>query len=255
MDCSDFRDMLGAHALGALASPDREALEAHLGACADCRDALQVIAAVADRLAYAAPPVAPPPGLKARLMEQVRTAAPSPPVVPPARPRRVRTRFWQAACAALAVGLAAAIAWGAGAQAQLAEGRTRLAALERQLEAQRDQLAVLRARDVRMAALAPQAPVEAATARFIWSVERKAWLVVVSGLAPADEGKTYQLWAVTPESKRSLGVFQPGADGEALIEGEADVPPTLVAAAVSIEPVGGVPQPTGPIVMVGALPR
>jgi anti-sigma-K factor RskA len=78
---------------------------------------------------------------------------------------------------------------------------------------------------------------------------------IVPVASGAREEKSLQLWFV-PESgnPRSLGVFQPGADGELLIP--ADLRQTMTAGvriAVSLEPFGGSPTglPTGPIVASG----
>lgn len=248
MACTDYNDMLGAHALDALASPEKEALAAHLAACPDCRRELEQLREIAGMLAYGAPDAPLPPGLKGRLMARLGPAAPA-----PVAPRR--SGLWKAAAALATLGLLAALAWGLTLQTRLHEAEGRLARLEQQLAARADQLEVLKARDVQMTALEGQAPEAGAVARFIWSPERNSWLVAINGLSPAESGKTYQLWAVTPEAKHSLGTFQTGPDGGLIYEGDGAVPAGAIAAAVSLEPTGGVPQPTGPIVMVGALER
>jgi anti-sigma-K factor RskA len=92
-----------------------------------------------------------------------------------------------------------------------------------------------------------------ANARLFWSPERKAWLLTIAGLPPAGTGKTYQLWAVTPDAKVPMGTFEPDPKGMAVLDGTRKAPMKPMAAAVSLEPAGGMPQPTGPIVMLGNL--
>jgi anti-sigma-K factor RskA len=79
--------------------------------------------------------------------------------------------------------------------------------------------------------------------------------LLVAGLEPAPAGKTYELWAVRgTRPPEPAGLFGMGAGGWT-----ATRMPALTAAgeitafAVSVEPAGGSPAPTGPIVLTGAL--
>ena len=72
-------------------------------------------------------------------------------------------------------------------------------------------------------------------------------------LAPAGDGKDYQLWVVTKgDDKVSVGVFDAGAGGVVVLTEPADLPPgDIAAAAVTDEPAGGSPQPTGSFQLLG----
>jgi len=76
-------------------------------------------------------------------------------------------------------------------------------------------------------------------------------MLLSSALAP-QAGKDYQLWLIRGDQKISAGVLKPGADvALARIDPEllrAGAPDAL---AITIEPTGGMPQPTGPIVLLG----
>jgi anti-sigma-K factor RskA len=82
---------------------------------------------------------------------------------------------------------------------------------------------------------------------------QKGLLFYAANLPALPSGKTYQLWLVpTHGNPISAGIFQTDAHGN----GEVLLPqlPVGVAAkafAVTVEPAGGVPQPTGPKVLVG----
>jgi anti-sigma-K factor RskA len=81
------------------------------------------------------------------------------------------------------------------------------------------------------------------------------WYLHASGLAPAGAGKTYELWFIDAEQRKiPAGTYDVDAAGQATIE--VAVPKdagTLALAAVTDEPAGGVPQPTGQIQLVGEL--
>lgn len=71
-DCREWRELLGAHALGQLRGDERAALEAHLEGCARCRAELASLAPVAKMLPYADPvhfesAPQPPPELGTRI--------------------------------------------------------------------------------------------------------------------------------------------------------------------------------------------
>jgi anti-sigma-K factor RskA len=61
------------------------------------------------------------------------------------------------------------------------------------------------------------------------------------------------VWLVTPSAKISAGTFAPDSSGGARMQAKyALAPDSLRAVAVTVEPAGGVPSPTGPIVIAGS---
>jgi anti-sigma-K factor RskA len=85
--------------------------------------------------------------------------------------------------------------------------------------------------------------------------ERRA-LLHVFGVPPLPEEKVYELWWITEKSGPvEAGLFRPDEAGLSQIRAvlPADLG-NIQAAAVTVEPAGGVPKPTGPIVLYGALP-
>ncbi|MGH7542199.1 MAG: anti-sigma factor domain-containing protein, partial [Gemmatimonadota bacterium] len=112
-------------------------------------------------------------------------------------------------------------------------------------------LAALVRGDVRTATLARQAP--APRVRLLWNPARRLLLVTASGLPPAPDGRTYQLWGIAPgRDPVSLGVFDTRPDGTRTTLVEAPELPDLEAGALSEEPAGGSPQPTSEPFLVGA---
>ena len=89
-----------------------------------------------------------------------------------------------------------------------------------------------------------------------WDHSRNAWTLVAHNLPMPRAGRTYQLWLMTPTSKISAGTFMPEHNGEAMVRATyALARDSLRAVAVTDEPAGGMPQPTGSYVVVGNATR
>jgi anti-sigma-K factor RskA len=253
MDCKSFQELNSLYALDALGDAEGRALEAHVATCAACASDLAAMREVAAVIGYGAPAVPVPADVKARLMARIAAEVPTRPGAPAPVPVRRAGRLWEVASFLLAAGLLAAMVRLNALQADLAAVRAKNVALVAQAAVAQERLAALGARDVQVVSLAGQPGAPDSAARLFWSPQRNAWLLTIAALPPAGPGKTYQLWAVTPDAKLSMGTFEPNAAGAAVVETKLERPARPVAAAISIEPAGGVPQPTGPIVMLGNL--
>lgn len=87
----------------------------------------------------------------------------------------------------------------------------------------------------------------AAYAKVIWDTETHTWEVHIKNLPAPPTDKDYQLWYVTADSKINAAVFRTAENGSR--ELKLTIPPEalngLAATAVTLEPKGGSPQPTG----------
>jgi hypothetical protein len=107
-DCREWRELLGAHALGHLQGDERSGLEAHLDGCAECRAELAALQPVARMLPYADPerfesaPV-PPADLGQRIAATIEGEKEQ------LRKRRQRRRFGGIALGGAAAALATAV--------------------------------------------------------------------------------------------------------------------------------------------------
>jgi anti-sigma-K factor RskA len=87
-----------------------------------------------------------------------------------------------------------------------------------------------------------------------WAPSRQSGLLKVNGLPLPGPGKDYQLWAVDAGRKEpiSAGVVKIDEKGHVQVEFKPDAAAQHVSAfAISVEPEGGSPTKTGPIVFVG----
>jgi anti-sigma-K factor RskA len=272
-------ELASLQALGLLAEDERAELAALVAADPDAAADVRALAGTVAALGASVPQVDPPAALRARVLASVTSTAPAPAVdgrtrtnVAPFRrdeSGRSQPAFaWLAAAASLVAALGVG-AWAWQLQNRLRELDARLAAaqeevvtLQRTLGAAqgetkllRAQATVLAAPDVLRVDLAGQPAAPAATARAWWSRQR-GMVFTAAALPPLPANRSYQVCVIAdqrpPISAGVMNVADLGRDGGALqfFQTPADIPtPKIVA--VTLEPEGGVPQPTGDKVLVG----
>ena len=132
------------------------------------------------------------------------------------------------------------------------DGERRVHVARRAADDSRNTLSIVAAPDVRRIDLAGQRPAPAAAARAFWSPSRGV-VLVAANLPALPPGRTYQLWFVTADAKVNVGLLKPDPTGrvDAIVTNAANLP-TPAAVAVTQEPDGGVPQPTGDMYLVGS---
>jgi len=143
-------------------------------------------------------------------------------------------------------------------EAQLRQALTQVATADRLTAEARDvafraqsAMGVFAAPDVARIDLAGEAIAARARARALWSRDR-GMVFTVSNLPPLPAGRVYQVWVVTAQAPVSAGLLTPDASGGGSVYFETPVdilPP--VAVAVTLEPAGGVPAPTGARYLIG----
>ncbi len=208
-------DLTAAYALDALDPAEEREYESHLATCERCREELAALREASASLAYVAPAPAPPVELRERILEQARSERAQ---VTPLRPRRRLTYALAAAAAA-----AACLAIGLGVWA---------ATLSDRLDRQKSINTIL--------ADGQRVPLQGANGQLVVTDSGDAALVV-SGLAAAPEGKTYELWVIDGGKPRPAGLFQ-GGGGQVVVLNRS-VPRDATVAA-TIEDEGGVDAPT-----------
>ena len=76
MEHDAYNELTAAYALDALDADEVEAYEEHLAGCEICQDELAAMSATVVQLAFAAPPVDPPPQLRERILDAARAERP-----------------------------------------------------------------------------------------------------------------------------------------------------------------------------------
>lgn len=88
--------------------------------------------------------------------------------------------------------------------------------------------------------------------RMMWNRASDDWVMVTYNLRPPKPGMTYQVWLVTDNAKISAGTFKPDSAGKTFMHARyAMARNALRTVAVTEEPEGGMPAPTGPMVIAG----
>jgi len=90
----------------------------------------------------------------------------------------------------------------------------------------------------------------------LWNERRKAWVFYAFGMPPAPEGKEYQVWFMTErEGPVSAGLFSPdqAGVGQVLAAPPSKLYGKIQAVAVTLEPAGGLPKPSGEMYLRGSL--
>jgi anti-sigma-K factor RskA len=86
-----------------------------------------------------------------------------------------------------------------------------------------------------------------ANAKVFWDTKSQQWAIYIFDLPAPPSDKDYQLWYVTQNAKISAAVFRTNEQGQSVLK--LTLPPEalvgLAATAVTLEPRGGSPQPTG----------
>ncbi len=209
MDAERLHELSAAYALDALGPEEREAYQAHLAECERCRDEVAEFSSVAASLAHAVEPAAPSAALRERILDAARAERPN---VVPLRPRwayPVAAVAAVAACAAIGLGI-----WDVSLHDRL--GSSNAVAIQR--------VAVSGARN-----------------SFVVYSSESAGLVL-SGLAAAPSGKTYEAWVIEGKVASPAGLFRGGRATSYIAIGRKVPKGSTVA--VTVEPAGGSARPT-----------
>jgi hypothetical protein len=134
---------------------------------------------------------------------------------------------------------------------ELGEERATLQQQQAQLDEALHVVALMEAKDTISVALAAQPGMPKGAVRVMYNA--KMGMAMCDGwVDPAPANKSYQLWLVPKDGKPiSAGVIEP-SNGP-INPWTMKLPPGVAAKAfaITLEPEGGMPQPTGPMVLVG----
>jgi hypothetical protein len=248
----DIQELLGAFALDAVDDDERHLVEAHLAVCPRCRAEVATHRETAALLAHSGDRA--PEGVWARITENLEEAPPEIDLAPmapldAARERRSRRSIslrTAAAMGAVAAALTAFFGWRIGAQDRrldrFAAEFHELAVQDGLRRAATTALAEPDAEQVRLASF------DGKTGVHLVRLPNGTGFAVADGLPALPADQTYQLWALRPEAKISLG----------LLGQDPDVAPfqmvgPVLGYAITAEAAGGVKESTQSPVVLGLI--
>ena len=246
-------------ALGVIMGEACVPIRAHVAVCEECARRLAEARGRVAMLALAAPEEAPSASARAKLLDRIRVGtAPAAEARSAAHVRadaavpRWWNNIWAPAAAVLAI--ATILLWITDRRIdeQLHELQQQVATSQSQTQHMQELASMLAANDTKTAALAPTAQITKGWGRIKYN--SRMGMVCYTGDLPAPPPKkVYQMWLV-PEmgTPISVGTFTPAAfnDGHMCM---AKMPEgvSCKSFAVTVEPMGGMPHPTGPMVLTG----
>lgn len=236
MTHEEYESIAALDALGVAGGKEAGALRIHLAGCMPCRRARIEYGDAVAVMATDLLPIEPPRFLRERVVSVVRGE------------ERRDTVWWLAAAASLFF-----VLWGwrelalRSATGREASQRAQIEQLRQQNDKLSAEMASLASAGTKTIALTGQEVAPAASARVFLEPERRRAIVFFNDL-PANPGdKSYQLWIIRADQPKpmSAGVFDVTASGKASISIEnLPVATEIKALAVTLEPKGGVDQPT-----------
>lgn len=240
----DIHALSGAYAIDALDDLERAAFERHLAECPECRAEVDSLREASGLLAETTV-AEPPAGLRERLLAEIDTVRPLPPLTPPAVTSHVsvpapvpasatgRSRR-RLALAPLAAAAAVVAALGAG------------AVVWHPWNEESSQAPVLSAADqVRAAsdAVSVTRRVDGGEATVVASKSLGKLVVSTRDLPPLPKGKVYEMWL--DDAKAGMvpvaGGLMTAADATVVLEGDVS---HAVGAGITVEPASGSKVPT-----------
>ena len=253
MTHEQLESLAALEAIGAATQDESSAFLAHAAACVDCRHARDDYEEAGSLLARDLDPVTPPANVRDRIFAAIDESSGNENVVD-AEERFGISRWWMAA-AALFLAL-----WGwrelsirvGREKVNTSEAEIRRLAGENQLLSARNdklsaEMAALASPDTRTIALTGQQVSPSASAKVFLEAQQRRAVVFFYNLPANASDKSYQLWILRADQPKpqSAGVFDVTQSGAASISIEnLPLATEIKGLAVTLEPRGGVAQPT-----------
>jgi hypothetical protein len=268
---AQYAEALALYALGALDDPrELAALEAHLGACGECRRELEALRSDTSLLALSAVGPRPPERARQRLMKAIgaepRMERRERPALKPLIVGRLRHRWLSFAPVAVMLLLAvfSILLWRdlRNTRRDLRHLRAQMDQVQAELEQKNKDLAeakavrdLLRAPDAWPLTLVKQQAPPQPQIKTVYSRQQGSLLLMASNLPRLPEDKIYELWLLPADNGAPMpaGWFKPDSKGNGMMFHSMQSPGIGAKGfALTIEPASGSQTPTMPIVMAPA---
>lgn len=224
-------DWLPAFVLDALTADEMQQVSSHLAECPSCQTELAHLQQVADELPLAVRQTSPPPELKRKLMQSILSRKEKPIRAADRAPRLPSlASIFRGYLPALGLALIIILAFGN-------------VFLWRQLSITSQKAHT----PMRVVSLRTTEYSAGAMGTLIMDPEGRYGTLIVDNLATLDPDKQYQVWLIKGTDRTNGGTFSVNTEGYASLQILAPMPLTQYdSIGVSIEPIGGSLDQTGP---------
>ncbi len=231
-------DQLPAYALGSLDFEEARQVEKHLESCPVCRAELRTYQDVSEQIGLATSLIEPSPGLRQKVMQIAQPKAQAAPTV------REKASFFETVRSLL-------VPWRLAGLVVVLVLATSNLILWRQVQQLQS---ASRAAQFKTIALAGTNFDPQAQGLIVMSKNEKYGTLVVEDLPPLDVNHQYQLWLMKNGQRINGGTFSVPVNGYTSMWIDSEQPlSSFTSFGITIEPVGGSPQPTGKNVLGGSL--
>lgn len=242
-----FEELTPMYALGSLSEPERSQVEQHLKECDSCRKRFAQEWATVQMLPAAVESVEPSRAAKQKLFERIDAdlaqEKPRTPITQRAAPASPRRWFAQPTFAFAILVALALLAIGGWILLQNLQSPDQEAIN-----------AIVNNPNAQKVALAGTKDAPNAAAELYMVPGQSQAVLVARGLQPLSSGKGYEFWFFRGGEPQPSNVFTVNADGTTRVLVQAnDNVENFKGWGVTIEPIAGVPKPTGAIVLLGGL--
>jgi anti-sigma-K factor RskA len=268
-----FEELCAAYVLNALEADERREFEAMMQEAAPEQvETYQAFHSAANNLAMAVDPAVPSESVEQQLMERIgEDAAQSPENAAEleetkAKNGRSSTAFLMSIAASIVL-LLVAVAFIVYSvtlhshvhdqQAKITDQQAKITRLKSEVQKNRKMLSILSAKTVDLIILKGQKVHPAGYGKVIWDPQKQQALLQVSDLPAVPSNKDYQLWLIKNGKPISAGVFDVNKASKSsffaiqqLVRANKK---NANAFAITLEPKGGSPQPTGNMYLVGKI--
>lgn len=260
-----FAEALALYAIGTLDKPeDLAALEAHLGACGDCRRELEALRADVALLALSATGPQPPVRSRQRLLSAISAE----PRLERRQPQRytvghLRPRWFTfvPVMVMLLLAVFSILLWidARNSRRESRHMRAQIDQMQIELEQKNKELAdarmvrdLLHAPDAKQMVLVTRKSPAQPQMKMIYSPQKGTLLLMASNTPVLPEDKIYELWLLPADGSAPMaaGWFKPDGKGNGMIFHKLKSAGIEAKGfAVTVEPSGGSQTPTSPIMM------
>jgi anti-sigma-K factor RskA len=251
-DHNKFEELLPIYALGALDGDELREMEEHLkSGCTLCKEMLKENEEVLSSILYSAPTTSPSPRVKKRLFEKIKATKKEEPYITSSWVRLQVIWLKPAGLIALALLILLFIS-NLSLRNRLKEQEIEINNLKNQVARQNEILEFFRNPNVVIINLLTPQPNLKSRGRILWDRKHNKALFYGLNLPSVPSGKTYQLWVIADHTPVNMGIFKVDEKGNSIMKLESLPEPSKIQKfAVTLEPEGGVPLPTGEIFLIG----